>query len=235
MKKTYRYYGMLLVAIFMAIGMAACGDDKDDDDDNGNGNKDPRIANVIPDDMRQRVSQYIPIYDGVNPPNVEGIYIMDPAVTVFDSQYNYDVGHEIVPVHMKFFNQNSRNNTLDYHEKEGDISTAEGKGAFISGDGSNFTIYFNTVSTVPQYSATLKQALVVSGTKTSSGIKNLVYAILFTDKTGDPDNHLVPAGAFRVFKDGDGLAKETSWPDGTRGESFNLEPMPFISSWAPQY
>ena len=107
MKKTYRYYGMMLVAIFMAIGMAACGDDKDDDDDNGNGNKDPRIANVIPDDMRQRVSQYIPIYDGVNPPNVEGIYIMDPAVTVYDSQANYDVGHEIVPVHMKFFNQNS--------------------------------------------------------------------------------------------------------------------------------
>lgn len=219
----------------MAIGMAACGDDKDDDDDNGNGNKDPRIANVIPDDMRQRVSQYIPIYDGINPPNVEGIYIMDPAVTVYDSQANYDVGHEIVPVHLKFFNQNSSNNTLDYHEKEGDISTAEGKGAFISGDGSNFTIYFNTVSTVPQYSATLKQALVVSGTKTSSGIKNLVYAILFTDKTGDPDNHLVPAGAFRVFKDGDALAEIATWPAETRAESFNLEPMPFISSWAPQY
>ena len=36
------------------------------------GEEDERIAQVIPDDIRQKMEPYIPIYDGVNPPNVEG-------------------------------------------------------------------------------------------------------------------------------------------------------------------
>lgn len=231
MKKTYRYYGMMLVAIFMAIGMAACGDDKDDDSDNGN--KDTRIDQVIPSDIRKQVAKYIPIYDGKTPPNVEGVYVMSPPMIVFDSTDNYDVGDSnFADLFLNFRNQNMSNNTIDFKEKQS-TSVDTASGAFISGEGNNFSVYFNTTGTWE--SITYKTALVVSGTKTSSGISNIYYAFIMTDKKNDVNNEVMDVGDFRVFKDGDGLAEISTWPAGTRGEAFGMKPMTFTSSWNPQY
>ena len=215
----------------MAIGMAACGDDKDDDSDNGN--KDTRIDQVIPSDIRKQVAKYIPIYDGKTPPNVEGVYVMSPPMIVFDSTDNYDVGDSnFADLFLNFRNQNMSNNTIDFKEKQS-TSVDTASGAFISGEGNNFSVYFNTTGTWE--SITYKTALVVSGTKTSSGISNIYYAFIMTDKKNDVNNEVMDVGDFRVFKDGDGLAEISTWPAGTRGEAFGMKPMTFTSSWNPQY
>ena len=54
--------------------------------------------------------------------------------------------------------------------------------------------------------------MVISGTKSTSGIQNLQYAAIMVEKGDDPNNELMKEGVFRVFKDQDGLSINTSWP-----------------------
>lgn len=90
-------------------------------------------------------------------------------------------------------------------------STDEGKGAFISGSGNNFTAHFNTEGVSSGIST--KTPLVISGIKTSEGIKDLYYAFVMVEKGEDPDNILMKEGIFRVFRDQDNLAVYATWPE----------------------
>ena len=203
--KTLKNYGMMMLAMVMALSMVSCG--SDDKDDNG-GQKDTRISSVVPTEYRNKLERYIEIYDGVNPPNVEGVYLSSPTVLVYTSDNVFEPGKTFADKYYKFENQNSTNNTIDYQAKQ---STAiqTGNGAFISGSGNNFTIFFN--STERDGEITTKMALIVSGTKTSEGIRNLKYAFVMLDKY-DPNNKKMDVGTYRVVKDGDGISEPASWP-----------------------
>lgn len=171
--------------------------------------EDPRLDDVVPEEIQDKISKHIPIYNGVNPPNIEGTYFIDPFVAVFCEDNGFEPGTQVVPIYIRFTNQNSEFNTLDF-ERKSTISNMEGKGAFICGSGSRFTAFFNTEG----YSSDIfnKTALVISGTKTPSGIEDLYYAFIMVEKGEDPDNILMQEGYFRVFKDEDGLSVPTSWP-----------------------
>lgn len=175
---------------------------------------DNRIDDVVPKDIQEKLKNYIEIYRGVNPPNVEGAYFIDPFVTVYcEDQGNggYDPGDIVMSMDARFYNQDIRNNIINYEAYSGS-SHEVGTGAFISGSGNYFTIFFNTVGVSSGIST--KTALVISGEKTSSGIKNLRYAFILVDKGSDPSNKLMKKGVFRVFEDGDKLAKKTNWTHG---------------------
>lgn len=184
-----------------------------------------RIEQVVPDEIRDRMEPYIPIYEGNNPPSVEGVFLVDPAEIVYDTTNSYNAGDQgFTPIYMKFSNQNTTKNTLDYEERDVNnagivVSESSGPGAFISGTGDNFSVFFSTsgVSHQETHDVTFKTSLVISGTKTSSGIKDVRYAFVVVDKKNDIDHNLMDVGEFRVFKDGDGLAKKASWPSGARG------------------
>ena len=183
------------------------------------GEEDDRFEDVVPDDIREELDDWIPIYSGVNPPIVEGTYFIDPFETVYCEDGEYEPGFIVESYIIKFSNQNTSNNTVDYNERneEGDAVGA-GNGAFISGSGNNFTAFFNVTGST--YGISTKTALVVSGTKSSSGISNLYYAFILVEKGYDPENKLMEEGVFRVFKDKDGLSVNTSW---TRSRSSNIE------------
>lgn len=185
--------------------------------------EDPRLDDVVPEEIQDKISDYIPIYNGVNPPNIEGSYFIDPFVAVFCEDNGFEPGTQVASSYIRFSNQNSEFNTLDF-ERKSTGSTDEGKGAFICGSGSRFTAFFNTEG----YSNDIfnKNALVISGTKTSSGIENLYYAFIMIEKGYDPDNILMQEGYFRVFKDEDGLSVTTAWPS-------VLAPSRSASSWKP--
>lgn len=70
-----------------------------------------------------------------------------------------------------------------------------------------------------------KTALVISGTKTNTGIKGIRYAFVMVEKGDDPDTKLMDEGVFRVFEDGDGLALIATWPANING----LQKLPDIS------
>lgn len=167
------------------------------------------LDNVVPEELQDSIENYMPIYKGDNPPFVEGAYYIDPFVAVYCEDYGYAPGYEVTPATIRFYNQNTTFNTLDYAEYEGNLSSATGSGAFISGSGNNFTAFFNTVGETKGIST--KTALVISGTKSSSGIENLYYAFIMVDKGEDPSNKLMEEGVFRIFKDQDGLSVNTTW------------------------
>lgn len=177
-----------------------------------------RISTVVPDEIRARMEQFIPIYDGVNPPNIDGVYVITPMQITYDTTGNYDPGYDgFAPTYIKFYNQDERRNSLDFLEKqvwEGTIiGESESPGSYISGEGDNFTVFFNTTGTsyLDSYNVDTKTALVISGTKTSSGISNIYYAFVMVDKSDDPSHRIMDVGEFRVFMDGDGLAEPSSW------------------------
>lgn len=176
------------------------------------GEEDERFDDVVPGDIREELGEWIPIYNGVNPPVVEGTYYVEPLVTVHcqdEGNGGYEPGEEVAPMTIRFSNQNATVNTIDYEGVSAGGSTGEGKGAFISGSGSNFTAFFNVVGS--SSGIYTKTALVISGSKTSSGIANLYYAFVMVEKGDDPDGLLMKEGVFRVFKDEDGMSVNTTW------------------------
>lgn len=174
--------------------------------------EDERLESVVPEEIIEELGDHMPIYSGVNPPNVEGAYYIDPFVAVYCEDYGnggYEPGTQVLSSTIRFSNQNKNYNTLDFEEVTGG-STDEGKGAFISGSGDNFTAFFNTVGQYGDGVTTYKTALVISGTKTNSGIKDLYYSFIMVEKN-DPEGILMKEGVFRVFKDEDGLSENTNW------------------------
>jgi hypothetical protein len=174
---------------------------------------DKRIDRVVPEDVRDKMEDWMPIYDGILPPVVEGVYAINPMTTIHCEDYpsgGYSPGRVMsYPHHVRFYNQNRLLNTIDMEEQEG-LSYSSGTGCFISGSGNNFTVYFNTVG--QSHGIDTKTALVISGTKTEGGISDIYYAFVMVDKGDDPSNLLMAEGVYRVFNDGDGLAEATSWP-----------------------
>lgn len=177
-------------------------------------NSEQTIEYVVPTEILEKLDDHIDIHRGVNPPNIEGCYLVEPFITVYcEDQGNggFDPGYEVSPINILFNNQDMALRTLDYNSVSVHTgSYASGNGAFISGEGNDFTVYFNTEG----YSSNIyvKQALVISGTKTDNGIANLQYAFVMVDKGDDPENLLMAKGIYRVFTDGDAISTVTEWP-----------------------
>ena len=174
---------------------------------------DERIPSVIPEELREQVEEFIQLYDGVTPPNVEGAYFMNPEILV-KSTLSYDSpGKTFASEYMNFTNQNMEANTIDMTRVQGGgIEWMKGSGAFISGYDNCFTIYFNMAGEVNNVPVT--EAIVVSGVKTDGGIKNLSWAFILKEKGNDPYGSVVPVGTIRSFIDSDGISESTSWPYG---------------------
>ena len=171
---------------------------------------------MLPPEIRDKIKDYIPIYVGPNPPMIEGTYFMDPNSTVYCDDGYFKPGQVISSYYYKFYNQDKTTNTLDYSSvSEGGSAKEVATGAIISGQGNNFTALFST-SGVSE-GVNIKTSTVISGTKTSSGIRNMRKAFILIDKGPDPYGKIMDVGGFRVFEDEDGLAKNSSWPGRTLG------------------
>lgn len=191
---------------------------------------DDRINTVIPEEIRDEIDEYIPIYDGMNPPNIEGAYFMSPQILI-GSSLSYDqIGKVYNSEYQKYGKQDMEKNTIDMIRVQGGgTSWSKGSGAFISGTGNNFTIYFEmtgessyTSESGAQIVVPTKTTYIVSGTKTSSGIKNLTCGFIMKEKGYDPDERIVDVGTFRFFTDQDGMSDETSWPYNGQFETRKL-------------
>lgn len=203
--------------------------------------KQERIDQVIPEDIREQMEPFIPIYDGNNPPTIEGVFVIDSPEVVHDTTNNYKKGDTgFTPIYLRFLNQDFMNNTLDYEERDvyngKVVGESSGPGAFISGEGNNFSVFFSTtgVNHYDKYDISIKTSLVISGTKTDSGIQDVRYAFVLTDKGPDPDHHVMDKGGFRVFKDSDDFASKATWPSGARswGWDYHVKDGKITTPWS---
>lgn len=171
------------------------------------------ILRAVPEEIVEKLKNYMPIYEGNNPPIVEGYYYIDPMVTVYcedEGKGGFKPGQMIVSHTLHITNQDINGGKADYEGWEGSYSSFEGKGSFVSGSGNNFTLYFDTDASMKSDSGhivTATLALIISGTKTPTGIKNIRYAFTLVNKENDLYNEYMKTGVYRIFKDKDDMAE----------------------------
>ena len=162
---------------------------------------------IVPDKAANLKGVVVKRNDGNTPPTIEGAYSISPFIAVFFEDYAQAPGKEYSAITIRFENQDKQKNTLDFSGKGGVTSSA--KGAAIIGSGDDFTCFF--ISNGESEGISTKAVTLISGTKTSNGIKNMYYGFVLLEKGDDPNNTLMKEGVYRVLKDGDGSSPTTSW------------------------
>lgn len=166
---------------------------------------------VIPVEIRKDFMSKMNLYNGTNPPNIIGEYVMSPMVARYCSDGEYSKGYEVTPTYFAFVKSGGK--TI-YFEKEG-VSEGSSNNVSVVGSGSNFTAAliveewsdYNEDGKKETYS---KTSVFISGTKTVSGIRNCEYAFVMLEKK-DPLNNLMDVNAYRIFEDKDGIASIYNW------------------------
>ncbi|MBV5314030.1 MAG: hypothetical protein JZU47_12085 [Prolixibacteraceae bacterium] len=167
------------------------------------------IEEVVPLAIQQQLKVYMPIYAGTTPPDIEGTYLINPDALVYTSDGQYYVGKVFTDETIMFSGQNSVTNMIAYKTKQGAVSESSDD-VSVSGSDDNFTAYFNTVGEYDDKVTTFKTATIISGTISPSGIRNLTSAFVMLEKN-DPNKILMAVNDYRIFKDGNGLASNTTW------------------------
>ena len=156
---------------------------------------------VLSADEQDSLRLYMPIYEGITPPRMEGDWVVSPMTLKYASDGFVGEFYD-----MKWHVEGHNERTVASYKEWQNTSTASTKDAHIIGEGDNFTLY-----TVEQFeNATrgwsCKQVTVVSGTLLNNRIKNYSYAVVLRDKRDDNDVVIDP-DSYRVFVDGDGTAQ----------------------------
>ena len=209
-----KYLLMMMAAVAM-MTFVACGDDEKEDDEPVVTN-DARILSVVPNKYLADIKKHMDIYDGENPPIVEGAYCMGPTIgLVYDSYYGWDKDPDFGQNFIEFSKQDANARTLTFREgSDSGNFVGSGAGAYISGDGKNFTVFLSTKNTEKDEDGTTikyTKATIISGTLASNGIRKLRYAFIITEKTGDPDDtRVMKVGVARIVNDKDELSEAVS-------------------------
>ncbi len=165
------------------------------------------INDLLSDDQLEILENLgMPINSGENPPDITGYYntndldCIEDTTGLFLQNLNY---------YWFFHDQSDVNVELDYYNLSGDSAT--GRGAFIFGEGSDFTVYMETEGEYSGYGITYTTVNLYSGTLTDSGIEDFTNGFIMTGKTGDDgDYFLMPVDGARIYEEGDDLAEELS-------------------------
>ena len=162
-----------------------------------------KIADVIPAKYLDTLKNLgISINEGLTPPNVEGIYEINPVKSKA-SNVPGDVPGSIffANAKVKFYEQSNSDFSIRLLGKsilninDSSISTA------ISGAGNKFTVY----GKVRTYSGsnTAIFGVVFSGEKDGSSIKNVEWGPINIDDSQDPDHAFIKEGQARLQYDTD--------------------------------
>ena len=205
-RKSHAISGNLLTGVILLTFFSFCFASCEKDDENG---KVP--SSIIPDAIRAQIEAIMPVYSGVKPPDITGEYYVGNAILAGSSLESdaADIGKSSYFAEMYLAFIKLSDGKLTYRDNN-NTSPSENINVTVVGKKDNFTAYFimNTVN--PEIGSRAKEAVIISGTMTSQGISDFHYAFIMLEKT-DPSDKLVPVNTYRVFNDGNGLAKNQSW------------------------
>ena len=179
---------------------------------NGNNSKSLNIPieakAIIPEETLHQIrAQGMPIYEGTNPPNIEGIYLLDNLRFHYSSdpgEKGFTKGDKAVNYKYRFYQQNGVKLKSDYRAlKFGVNDIATGSGAIISGSGNNFTVFLNHAAHTEGVKN--NDIILISGEITPEGIKDLVLTLTVTEKE-DANNQIMKVGGYRIFQH-EGIAR----------------------------
>ena len=218
MKRTIYAFFTVLCALFVMVSCSKSDDNSGGNSGNNNGNNGgnngqslniPMEAKaIIPEETLQQIkTQGMPIYEGTNPPNIEGIYLLDNLRFHYSSdpgEKGFTKGNKAVNYKYRFYEQNGVKLKSDYRAlKFGVNDIATGSGAIISGSGNNFTVFLNHAAHTEGVKN--NDIILISGEITSEGIKDLVLTLTVTEKE-DANNQIMKVGVYRIFQH-EGIAR----------------------------
>lgn len=207
-----------VVVFFVPLCLNSCNKDGDetisleyqmDGQSGGSDSGNSALDDVMPSKYQKDLTDHgMPIYSGNNPPNVEGCFYVNPALTVWDSEGGWgDRG----PAYVRLSNQ--KGNKLTYELTQyPDNGYEKSVDARIVGSGNNFTVYFKGVGATDGISHTT--VTVLSGTmdRASGGVRNAYSSYTLISKGADPSGILVKVGGSRIIRDGDRWSPFANWP-----------------------
>lgn len=173
---------------------------------------DEKIENVIPQKYIDTIVNLgMVVYEGKNPPNVNGIYLMND-LTLKNANTGETPGKTFLEEKIKLSNQNNSTFNIDaITNSNGTIGTSEK--TIVTGEGNNFTIWGNFQSKFENDEAVF--AKIISGTISEEGIVNLKYCIINVNYIKNVDNKFLTEGKGRFIEDANFLSP--------RIESFELK------------
>lgn len=182
----------------------------------------------LPKELYYSLGQYLPIHRGYYPPMLEGDYLVNPIVYLYDSSYNHYVGQrDSYPAYFRFSNQDNSNLTINFEESaSGGIEYDYGSGS-VYGFGDEFTIVSDGITEVTGF--TLDSSLnmeyytiygdaiwIITGTKVGDTVENWQYGWFFKsiikDRPEGGISKFPDVGTTMVFKDGDGVSGYYPFP-----------------------
>lgn len=177
---------------------------------------------VLPDEIYDEVTAYLPVYFGVNPPDMSGEYVSSPHVLIYESygekpdslQFYSDryLGFLYANKQMNFYGRQYDSIQKQYIEE---IQY----GVKLTGDNDYFTCYYVMDGYVQGYYA--QQSFIFSGKKTDEGLEDFHVGVILLENSGNPD--MFAKHSYRVLKDYDGLAKEDYWLAGKSGNGTAIK------------
>ena len=222
MKRTIYTFFTVLCALFVMVSCSKSEDNGGGSGGNNNGNSNGNnggnnsqslnipveVKAIIPEEtLRQIRAQGMPIHEGTNPPNIEGIYLLDNLQFHYSSdpdEKDFTKGDKAADYKYKFYEQNGVKLKSDYRVlKFGVNDIATGSGAIISGSGNNFTVFLNHAAHTEGVKN--NDITLISGKLTPEGIKDLVLTITVTKKE-DMGNRIMKVGVYRIFQH-EGIAR----------------------------
>lgn len=163
------------------------------------------IKKIASDKMINQIKNSgMEIHEGNTPPSIEGIYLSSPHTLMVPYVGDfYSIGHRFPDYKLRFYDQKNGKISLDFKASD---AQGTGQGAYVTGNGNKFTIYAQTY--VVERGIANTTSSVYSGEITPEGIVNYKAAYVLTWKENDPNNRLMPVGAFRVSGDGDRMSEK---------------------------
>lgn len=161
---------------------------------------------VLDKELVDMIRDYIDINEGDKAPKLHGKYLCSPMKLVHASD-EYP-NPNFYDIYMAFEGQNCRG-MISYQEKQNKAHLSCPY-AYVIGSDEKFTMALTQRMTNETHGWWCDVAIVVSGSFTPQGIRNLQYAIVMKDKY-DPHEVLMETHGFRVYKDADGMSPKHSW------------------------
>ncbi len=148
-------------------------------------------------DINSLKDNKFPVYTGFTPPNLAGTYTFDNWTVKYDKMNVFPAGKAINTCDYTFSNQTSDGKVDVSYTCDSD--SGSGKGSFISGANSCFSVYVD--QTGNYLSCNYYMPAIISGCLDNTGIKDLQYAIVMKSKenTSSCKENMMPVGNLRTI------------------------------------
>ncbi len=162
------------------------------------------IKNIVDDATLKTITDLgMPINKGSNPTSLVNFYKASPLTLKATNVLNdYALGHVFSDYKFHFYAQDNAKLTIKFDYVAG-AESGTGLGAFISGEGNNFSVFVQVHSSSGGKPAEVIH--IISGTITSTGISNFYFANFMLNNYGDTSGTWMANGHGRIFYDGDGV------------------------------